>query len=153
MGKVHHSSATLRVFGDDLQPDEITRLLKCQPTFAEVKGQVVKHSSGRERLVKCGNWRLLAEYAEPENLDTQIRSILLQTSDDLNIWRSLTQTYRVDMFCGIFLDSSNDGLSLSPQTLLMLGERGIDIDFDIYAAGDDDEIFSNMKSDIDRVTE
>jgi len=35
----------------------------------------------------------------------------------------------------------------------MLGERGIDIDFDIYAAGDDEEIFSNMKFDTDTALE
>jgi hypothetical protein len=149
MGKVHHSTTTLRIFGDDLQPDEITRLLKCQPSKAELKGQVIKYPSGRKRTVKHGNWRLVADDAEPGNIDAQIRWILSQTSNDLDIWKRLVQTYDIDMFCGVFMDSSNDGFSLSPETLLMLGERGIEIDFDIYDASDDEEMVSNMKFDTD----
>lgn len=149
MGKVHHSTAALRIFGDDLQPDGITRLLKCQPSKAEIKGQVIKYPSGRERAVKHGHWRLVAEDAEPEDLDGQIQWILSQMTNEPDIWKHLVQTYDVDMFCGIFMGSSNDGFCLSPKTLLILGERGIEIGFDIYYAGNDEEMTSNMKLDTD----
>ncbi|TWI36168.1 hypothetical protein IQ26_03122 [Mesorhizobium tianshanense] len=36
------------------------------------------------------------------------------------------------MFCGVWLNEENQGLGLAPQTLLMLGERGIELDLDIY---------------------
>lgn len=149
MGQIHHSAATLRIFGDDLRPDEISQMLKCQPTKAELKGEVIRYSSGRERTVKRGNWRLIAQRAEPENLDGQIQWLLSQVSGDLNVWKSLTQIYDVDLFCGLFMQSSNDGLSLSPETMLMLGRRGIELGLDIYDASDEEEFVSNLQLDTD----
>jgi hypothetical protein len=137
MGQIHHSAAALRIFGDDLRPDEISKMLKCQPTKAELKGDVVRYSSGRERTVKRGNWRLIAQNAEPEDLDGQIQWLMSQVSDNLGVWKILTQAYDVDLFCGLFMHSSNDGLSLSPETMLMLGQRGIELGLDIYDASDD----------------
>lgn len=149
MGQIHHSAATLRIFGDDLQPDEISQMLKCQPTKAERKGDVIRYLSGRERTVKRGNWRLSAQSAEPEDLEGQIQWLMSQVNDDLGVWKSLTQAYDVDLFCGLFMRSSNDGLSLSPETMLMLGQRGIELGLDIYDASDEDEFVSNLQLDTD----
>jgi hypothetical protein len=149
MGQIHHSAATLRIFGDELRPDDISQMLKCQPTKAELKGEVIRYPSGRERRVKRGNWRLIAKSAEPEDLDGQIRWLMSQVSDDLSVWKLLTQAYDVDLFCGLFMQSSNDGLSLSPETMLMLGLRGIELGLDIYDASDEDEFVSNLQLDTD----
>lgn len=35
------------------------------------------------------------------------------------------------------MGSSNDGVSLSPRTLLALGERGIELGLDIYEADEE----------------
>jgi len=45
----------------------------------------------------------------------------------------------MDMFCGLFLESFNEGIELSIETLKMLLERNIFIDFDIYHRGDGEE--------------
>jgi hypothetical protein len=137
MGQVHHSAVSLRILGDDLQPAEITQLLNCEPTHSQIKGEIIRHASGRERLVKFGGWWLDASRAEPEDLDGQIRWLMSQVSDDLGIWQHLTTSYDVNLFCGLFMQSGNDGLSLSPETMLVLGKRGIELDLDIY--GPDDE--------------
>jgi hypothetical protein len=68
MGIIRQSAASLRIFGDELQPAEISRLLRCEPTQTRVKGEVIKYPSGRERTITCGSWTLSAEHAEPENL-------------------------------------------------------------------------------------
>jgi len=45
------SKATLRIIGDALIPDEITRLLACAPTRAWSKGNVIRGKrTGRERI-------------------------------------------------------------------------------------------------------
>lgn len=137
MGSFDHSAAALRIFGDDLDPDEVTRLLGCEPSVAQSTGELIRSASGRERIVKCGNWRLKAAPAEPEDLNGQIRWILSQTTNNLDVWKKLVDRYEVDMFCGLFMAESNDGFSLSSDVLLMLGQRGIEIDFDVYDPGDD----------------
>ena|SRR5471032_2820701 len=139
MGTIHHSAASLRIFGDNLQPAEISRILRCEPTQAGVKGDIVRYSSGRERTITCGSWQLSAERAEPEDLNGQIKWLMAQITEDLGAWQALVSTYDVDMFCGAFMRSGNDGLSISAECMLALGARGIALDLDIYVPVDEDD--------------
>ena len=138
MGFVHHSVAGLRFVGDDLNPDEITALLRVTPTESCHKGQkVVGKTTGKIRVAKTGSWRLTAEGREPEDLEAQVFELLGQLTQDLSVWESLSR-FRPDLFCGIFMSSSNDGLPLSAKALLALGQRGIALDLDIYDFDDED---------------
>lgn len=51
---------------------------------------------------------------------------------NLNVWADLVGRFKVDMFCGVWLDEGNQGTGLSAGTLKMLGERGIKLELDIY---------------------
>ena len=42
MAHLGESAASLRIIGDDLIPDEITTLLKCDPSSAEIKDQILR---------------------------------------------------------------------------------------------------------------
>jgi ribosomal protein L19 len=81
MGIAESSRVTLRIFGDDLVPDEL--------------------------------------------------------SQDPDVWRRLGAKYRIDLFCGVFMGSTNDGLSFTGNLLKVLCERGIALNLDIYAPCDD----------------
>lgn len=64
-------------------------------------------------------------------------------TSDLAVWVDLVRRFKVDMFCGVWLDEGNQGLALMPQTLHLLGERGVKLELDIYyepptADADDD---------------
>ena len=138
MGVVHHSVAGLRFFGDDLIPEEVTALLGAAPSESCHKGQeVVGKTTGKIRVAKTGSWRLTAERLEPEDLEAQVFELLGQLTQDLSVWESLSR-FRPDLFCGIFMGSSNDGLPLSAKALLALGQRGIALDLDIYDFDDED---------------
>lgn len=136
MGAIDHSEVTLRLFGDDLEPEEINALLGATPTAACRKGQeIIGRNTGTVRIAKTGNWRISAARREPEDLEAQIFEILGQLTQNLKVWESLSR-YEPDLFCGIFMGSSNDGLLLSPRALLALGQRGITLGLDIYDGGD-----------------
>jgi hypothetical protein len=77
-------------------------------------------------------WRLRAVAREPEDLNGQIAELLSKTTADLEIWKSFATKYKVDLFCGIFLRGSNEGLSITPQSLTALGLRQIELALDIY---------------------
>jgi hypothetical protein len=81
-------------------------------------------------------WRLEAADCEPENLDGQIRELLEETNRDLKVWRTLSSRYEIDLFCGLFMAEGIEGLTLSSDSLTALGERGIEIGFDIYSPPD-----------------
>ena len=138
MGQIHHSVATLRFFSDDLVPEEISELLGSQPTESWKKGdERIGKSTGAIRLAKTGMWRFSATRREPEDLEAQIFEILEQLNQDLDVWNKLSARYKPDLYCGIFMGNSNDGLPLSSKALFWLGIRGIDLNLDIYDASDD----------------
>jgi hypothetical protein len=133
MAQVQKSLATLRVMGDDVVPDKITELLGCAPTDSHTKGQIVRGSkTGREYIKKSGMWQLEAGDCEPENLDKQVAELLSKLTQDLNVWQLLSEQFTIDLFCGLFMEKTYEGLSISQDTLLALGQRRITLEIDIY---------------------
>ena len=139
MAQLQKSVVTLRIYSDDLVPQQITELLGVSPTHAKSKGEkTVGSKTGKEYIAKSGIWRICASDREPGDLDGQIREILSQVTADRSVWQSITTKYRVNLFCGLFMNETNDGVAISPQSLAALGERGIELWFDIYAPLDDE---------------
>jgi hypothetical protein len=141
MAQIRQSVVALRIIGDDLVPNEITALLGTSPTRAVVKGETGKHIVGPKvgdvRVARSGMWTLDALDRQPEDMNGQIQEIFSRMTDDLSVWQSITSRFRVDLFCGLWLTGSDNGMALSPQSLATLGERGIELGLCIY--GDDEQ--------------
>jgi hypothetical protein len=86
-----------------------------------------------------GSWRLHVERRNPGDLDGQIVELLSPLCQDLAVWRDLSARFEADIFCGLFLEKSNEGIDLRPETLMMVGSRGLVLDFDIYGNPESDE--------------
>ena len=133
MAQVSRSKAALRIMGDTLNPHEISDILGCEGSMMYSKGDIkVIKSTGREVERKFGHWLLRASECEPEDINGQVTEILNKLSDNLDVWKQLASKYNIDLFCGIFMETSNEGMDLSPKTLLELGNRGIMLGLDIY---------------------
>ena len=131
MAALARSRAALRLFGDDLQPEEITALLGAPPTASRRRGE----QDDRRRNPRhwpTGAWILSADDLVPADPDRQVAQILDQLTADVAVWRSLAARFRVDMFCGWFMDVKNEGTGIAATTLCALGERGIELSLDIY---------------------
>jgi len=134
MPQLSESMMSLRISGEALIPDDITRLLGAPPTHSLKKGDVKYRSKdGRETIAKAGTWQLTAAIRTPEDTDGQVAEILGKLTDDMSVWTSLSQQFQVDLYCGWFMTDTNEGVSISPQTLAALGARGIEFGVDIYA--------------------
>lgn len=134
MTALSRTAASLRIFGQDLDPDEVTNLLGKKPDNAERRGQVIRNpKSGTERTARRGRWSIKVERRSPGDLDAQIAALLDGTTDDLSKWQKVTSAFDADIFCGLFLEEENEGLVLAPTTLKKLGDRGLRLSLDIYA--------------------
>ena len=132
MAEIHTSAVALRIIGDKLDPDEITKLLGAPPTIAEKKGDKITGKTPGYRIAGSGMWRLSTRDRTPENIDGQIEEILGQLTPDLAVLRNIAKRFRTELFCGLFMDEGNEGLIISPKSLADLGARGIELQLDIY---------------------
>jgi hypothetical protein len=131
-GPVDEATATLAIRGDALDPSEITHLLSCLPDQSARTGETVINPNGLSRVVREGFWCLSSTRSNLE-IEDHVSILLARVSDNLEIWRDLSTRFRIEIFCGLFLDAENRGFELPPQLMRQLAERGISIGFDIYA--------------------
>lgn len=132
MARIAHSTASLRFFGDDLDPDDLTEKLAAPPTKSARKGDLRSGQSDRQYIERTGSWRLKASDAKPGDLDVQIQGIFASLTTDLSVWVELSARFQVDIFCGLFMNERNEGLEISPETLGAMGARGVTLSLDIY---------------------
>jgi hypothetical protein len=130
--RVEKYKITLRVFGGEgFDPEYITKMLGCRPTMAEIKGQRVVTPSGT-RTAQESRWSLTVESDHKDEIEQGLTALLNRLPANLELWRNLTQRYYIDIYCGLFLRTSNRGFGLSPQVSRMLADRNLGIGFDLY---------------------
>lgn len=147
MPYIHHSCAALRIAGDSLNPDAISRLLSCRPTLGYVKGQI-EPSKGKPIVRETGGWHLDAAGQQPGNLDAHVTELFGRVNDALPAWATLSGEYKVDLFCVYFTPQENEVVQASATTLKILGDRGIKLGLRIYSpTGEDDDYGSFTKAE------
>jgi hypothetical protein len=134
MGTVRETAVSVRFGGVDLDPDEITRLLGVEPDLALRTGDPTPNGRGTRMT---GIWSIRALRLSPGDLDGQIGTLLAKMSDDLPVWLELSRRYRADLFCGLFLEDGNEGITLSTETIRAIADRGLELGLDIYSVGSD----------------
>jgi len=131
-GLVDACAVSLRFFGNDLDPDELTQALGIEPTKSYRKGDIFRGKK-YDYVRKTGSWLFSIDQCADVHLEAQINALLDKLPSDLEIWHSLTSKFEADLFCGLWLEQWNRCLDFSPKTLQRMGERGLMLQFDIYA--------------------
>ena len=121
----------LRVTGDELDPDRITRMLGVAPTFAGRKGEHVDHH-GVPTAQPTGVW-LYALPASPEwELGDAIDTLLEQLPADPALWESMAGRAEVAVVCGLYVHDVDRSAALPPDTLARLAERRLALRLEIH---------------------
>jgi hypothetical protein len=128
--------STLRIFSDDLGPDEITRLLQTEPTEAFRKGDL--HSKGKLRR-KTNGWfystKKLSNSRDTRRLVDMILTMLDGKADAVKALQS--KGCKIDI-TSYWLSVGQGGPWLMPEQMLKLGALGISIWWDVYFTGEDE---------------
>lgn len=125
-------TVTLRFYGDSLDPRELSNRLGDVATNAAAKGGTWLTPSGAERVAKKGFWSVRLAAGDADTFGDQIAKLFATLSPDFATWRELSERYEGNLFVGLFLGSSNEGLTIAPETALAIAERGLDLQLDIY---------------------
>ena len=135
MAAIARVRASLRVFGDSLEPEEVSALLGHQPTRCHRKGD--KCGPQGASIEPTGAWILDSRTSEKVEIEDHVESLLAIITSDHDEWASLTERFSASILCSVFLDQYNEGFELSPRLCKALANRGLVIAFDIYS-GDPD---------------
>lgn len=132
MAAIGRVRASLRVFGESLDPDEVSALLGRPPTRQHRKGDEIEGKGG-DAVEPTGAWILDSPLSEKIELEEHIEVMLSSLSNDMDEWSSLTDRFSASILCSLFLDQYNEGFELSPRITQALSERGLVAAFDIYS--------------------
>jgi hypothetical protein len=133
-GEIDRVEVSLRIAGDALDPQRITRMLGVTPTFAARKGDVITHGESTVTQ-QIGIWTYKLPASSEWELGDAIQTLLERLPADPALWETLAGEFKTDVFCGLFLSAANRGTELRVETMALLAERRLTLGLDIYARG------------------
>ena len=135
-GMVDESRVTLAIYGDDLDPEVVSKAVGCAPTSAHRKGE---RRTERSQPARTGAWLLTVEGWAPQGPDDLIRLLLDRFPSTREFWRPLSERYSVSIQVGIHTGGWNRGFDLQPETIVAMALLGGSLGFDLYFYGDEGE--------------
>lgn len=142
-GKRIGITAQFRLFGDMLDPQQVTSRLGINPTLVHAKGDRKDSVPNREEVWQSGTWQLGSGLADSCPLEEHLTALLDVLSPVAEaIQRLLDNGCRADFFCGCFLRDWNQVVTLSPSAIRRIALLGAAITLDIY---DDDSEEAHSK--------
>jgi hypothetical protein len=140
-GQPDETRLCLRVCGDSLDPDAVSRTLGCQPSRSQRKGEPVLSPAGEvRRIARTGAWLLDHPVGADASIGEAIHALLRGLPGDQSVWASLTSRFAVDLICDVTVRCVNRGFELPPEVLGMVAERGITLGLDIFCRADPREV-------------
>jgi hypothetical protein len=134
-GPVDEASVTLAIYGETLQPKDVSLLLSLEPTSSFEVGYRRGPSSPP---VAHGAWLLELRGNSPLEVDDLATMLLARLPVEHRIWEKLHQLYKVQLRVALHMESWNRGFGLSHATLKRLADTGVDVSVDVYSRGDGD---------------
>lgn len=135
-GLVDESRATLALYGDDLDPDGVSKMLGCAPSHAHRKGD---RRGGTAVPFSSGAWLLTVETKAPKGPDAAIATLLARFPETPEFWRPVLDKFSVSIRVGIHTCGWNRGFGLPADIVARVGRIGVPIDFDLYLYGDESD--------------
>ena len=133
-GLVDEFHATIGVYGEELEPDEITRVLGCAPTSSHRRGDSRRPGGPG---AKRGAWLLTVTAMAPTEPEEVLQQLLGRVPGDPEVWARLASMYSVQVRIGIFIGAWTRGFELSPAVVRQLAALGVPVGFSIYADGEE----------------
>jgi hypothetical protein len=139
-GAIDWFSISLGIKGADLNPDEITALLRRKPDQAQQRGKPLYRADGSfMRVPTFGAWWAKLKRGETDEWDcgVAIDELLATMPREREIWLNIRSRYDVALRIGLNMPFSGAGFELPPEVMVYLGERRIAAGFEVYSGADD----------------
>jgi hypothetical protein len=135
--------ADLCLYHENINIPKITQLLKCEPTEAHKKGDMI--GKRKTSPAPVGLWSLQAPREAP--FLNQIKYLLDNTTTNKEIWDDLHKSHNIQLRCSAFLHSWTDGFDIPRDVLTEIAKRHWLFGFSFYSAEGDEIVDSFLKRD------
>jgi len=120
----------LSVYGSDLEPDEVTRLLGIQPDTTWRRGD--PRGSRRTAFFDYGCWRIETGIAEEADMNEQLKVLLARLGTHEETLKAMRPPFDLEFGCVIYLDGPLPILHVDADTLQRISHLGAELDIDLY---------------------
>jgi len=136
-------SATLGVYGEELEPEEIARILGVAPSRTVRRGD----RDRRGRASPHGAYLLTRTAESPERVIQVVDELLDLLPDSEEVWAALKSCYTLQLRLGASTYRVYAGFGLSPAQIGRLARMQVEVEISIYVMRpeDDDEQVSGIE--------
>jgi len=125
----------LRIYPGHKSPEEISELLRIEPTRTQIKGTFVKNSRGRSREIKITGWFLSSEgIVASRDLREHVDWLITKLGSATRALQLLQESVdtKMTVSCTWWSAAGHGGPALSPVQMAALSELNLEVSFDIY---------------------
>jgi Domain of unknown function (DUF4279) len=131
-GPVDDASVSLDIYGDDLDPDEITQLLGLSPTYSHRRGDRLRPDG---HSFHAGAWLHQVKSDDvPGAPELALGYLLDRLPSDASLWARLVQQFEIRLNFRIGFTGWSKGFVLSAPTIQRAAVLGVRLEFDLYAS-------------------
>ena len=133
-GLVDRSRVCLVIYGETLDPGDVSALLQCEPTQAWQRG-VVRNGRSQPR----GAWFLEVEGQAPIGPEELLDRLLARLPEDVAVWLQLGARYELQWRITMRIAEVSRGFVLSADMQQRLAPLKVPLLLDFYPNDDEDE--------------
>ena len=131
---MHRYTVELRIVGQNLNPDEVTRKLSVVPTRVARKGEPKVGGATSKWMANMWGFEVLPPGKDDwTSLEDGIEALLRTFEPIRERLHSYSEGNEMYLWCGHFTSSFDGGPSLSPTLLKALGDFGVQLMLDTYS--------------------
>jgi hypothetical protein len=116
--------------GETLQPEEVEAMLGLHATRTHRKGD--RRGDRNDAVWRESLWSLESPQGKDRDLPEHLDWLLDALEPKLDVLRSFSVKYRVDLFCGFSSGTGQGGFALDHDRLSRIAKLGVPIVFDLY---------------------
>lgn len=131
---MHRYTVELRIVGEELAHDEVTRALGVEPTQVRKKGEHRSEKSVWSENMWCFEIRPVNQ-RDWLSLEDGLAALIERFIPMRKRLESHLPANKIFIWCGHFTSSFDGGPTFSPQLLRSLGELGVELVLDTFCEG------------------
>jgi hypothetical protein len=129
-------SLALTVYGDDLDPDELSQFFGVTPSSSNRKGDPRRREG--QAPYRSGAWIFSIDAESGERIDDLTRRLRTAIPQKPEAWAQVSSRHKVALSFRLLTHGWNNDFELSAETVAFAALLGASVYMDVYAEGSDE---------------